>query len=136
MSKMNEKELIDVLYNIKDIINNDMEGDKTKVKRIGDLAEWALAQEHNFPVPEQELIEFLNEFGEREYYNVCTDMLCGEFCYAEYDYSDEYDIVFTLKYGVNSPPENTLYTDYFRISICDFQNCKTFEEKYNAVEEA
>lgn len=130
---MNEKELTDVLYNIKDIINNDMEGDKTKVKRIGDLVEWALAQEHDFPVPEQELADFLENFGNKEFWSVCTGKISGEFCYAEYVESDEEDIFFELKYGINDGDEDVLYTDDFRISIEDFENCKTFEEKYQAV---
>lgn len=131
---MNQEELTDVLYNIKDIINNDMESDKTKVKRIGDLVEMALAQP-DFPVPEEELVEFLDKFGEREYYSVCNDRFSGSFCYAEYDYSDEEDILFKLIHGINDGDENWIAQDNFRISVEDFKNCKTFEEKYQAVEE-
>jgi hypothetical protein len=90
----------------------------------------------DFPVLKQELIEFLDKFGERESRGICTGKISGEFCYAEYDYSDEEDIIFSLKYGKNDGDENSLYTDEFRISIYDFKNCKTFEEKYNAVQES
>lgn len=131
---MNEKELTDVLYNIKDIIKNDMEGEKTKVRRIEQLVDWALAQEENdFPVPEQELADFLENFGNREFYSVCTGRESGEFCYAEYDYSEEDDIVFTLKWGINDGIEKTTNEQVYWISIDDFKNSKTFEEKYQAV---
>jgi len=132
---MNKKELTDVLYNIKDIIKNENEdGPNTQLKHISELVEWGLAQE-DFPVPEEELKEFLDKFGEREFYTTCTGKISGEFCYADYNYSDEEYIMFDLKYGVNDGDENVLYTDNFRISIYDFQNCKTFEEKYNAVQD-
>lgn len=133
---MDKKELLDVLIRIKGIIRDSDEGHRTQIRHIDDLVEWTLTQEANdFPIPENELVEFLEKFGEKEFYTTCTGRLSGEFCYAEYDYSDDEDIMFTLKYGINDGSENVLYTDYFRISIYDFQNCKTFEEKYNAVQE-
>jgi hypothetical protein len=131
---MNEKELTDVLYNIKDIIKNDMEGEKTKVRRIDQLVDWALAQkDFDFPVPEAELTEFLEKYGEREFYSVCTGRLSGEFCYAEYDYSDEEAIVFKLIWGINEGNEKTTNEEFYWISIDDFKNSKTFEEKYDKV---
>jgi len=129
---MNAKELTDVLYNIEDIIKNDDDGPNTQLKHIRELVDWALAQ-HDFPVPEAELTEFLDKFGEREFYSVCTGRLSGEFCYAEYDWADEEDIMFILFWGINDGDENTTHRETFRISIEDFKNCKTFEEKYNAV---
>lgn len=133
---MDKKELTDVLVRIQAIIRDSDQTEKTQIRHIDDLVEWALAQEENdFPVPQEELTEFLDKFAEKEYYNVCTDMLSGEFCYAEYYDSDEENIMFELKYGVNDGDENVEYTDNFRISIYDFQNCKTFEEKYLAVQD-
>jgi len=133
--KMNKDELIDVLYRVRDIINDD-DGPNTQLRHIGELVDWALAQSKaDFPVPEEELIDFLDKYGEKEFYNTCTGKISGEFCYAEYDYSDDEDIVFELKYGINDGDENVLYTDYLRISVYDFKNCKTFEEKYNAVQD-
>jgi hypothetical protein len=132
---MNKEELTDVLFSIKSIIKDSDEGYRTQIRHIDELVDWALAQ-NDFPVLEQELVDFLEEFGNKEFNNTCTGMLSGEFCYAEYDYSDEEDIVFKLKYGINDGNENTLYTDDFRISVYDFENCKTFQEKYEAVQEA
>lgn len=40
---MNEKELLDVLYSIKDIIKND-DGPNTMLRKIEQLVYWALAQ--------------------------------------------------------------------------------------------
>lgn len=84
----------------------------------------------DFPVPEKELTEFLEKFSEREFYSVCTGRLSGEFCYAEYEYSDDENIIFKLVWGINDGDENTTHQESFRISIEDFKNSPTFEEKY------
>ena len=84
----------------------------------------------DFPVPQKELVEFLDKFGEREFYSTCTGKISGEFCYAEYDYSDDEDIMFKLFWGINDGVENTQHIEHFRISIEDFKNSRTFDEKY------
>jgi hypothetical protein len=41
---MNEKELLDIIYRIKDIIKDD-DGPNTMLRKIEQLVDWALAQE-------------------------------------------------------------------------------------------
>jgi hypothetical protein len=132
---MDKKELTDVLYNIKTIIKNENEDTpKTQLRFIDDLVEWALAQEKDdFPVPKQELVNFLENFGNREFYSVCTGRISGEFCYAEYNYSDDDDIIFKLFWGVNDGLEKTTNEQTYWISIEDFKNSRTFQEKYDKV---
>jgi hypothetical protein len=131
---MNEKELTDILVRIQSIIRDTDECEKTQIRHIDTLVDWALAQEENdFPVPEAELTEFLDKYGEKEFYSVCTGRLSGEFCYAEYDYSDEEAIIFKLIWGINDGNEKTTNEEFYWISIDDFKNSKTFEEKYDKV---
>lgn len=87
----------------------------------------------DFPVPEKELTDFLKRFGNREFYSVCTGKISGEFCYAEYDYSDDDDIVFKLFWGVQDAGDKTTHEQTFWISIDDFKNSKTFQELYDKV---
>lgn len=131
---MNKEELLDVLVRIQSIIRDTDECEKTQIRHIDTLVDWALAQpEDDFPVPEEELKEFLHRFGNKEFRSVCTGRISGEFCYAEYDYSDDEDIMFTLNWGINDGVENTTHQEEFRISIEDFKNNKDFQDKYNLV---
>jgi len=131
---MDKEELTDVLVRIQAIIRDSDQIEKTQIRHIDDLVEWALAQEEdNFPVPKQELVNFLESFGEREFYSVCTGRISGEFCYAEYNYSDDDDIIFKLFWGVNDGLEKTTYEQTYWISIDDFKNSNTFKEKYDKV---
>lgn len=131
---MNKDELLDVLVRIQNIIRDTDESEKTQIRHIDTLVEWALEQEKNeFPVPEQELTDFLNRFGNREFYSTCTGRISGEFCYAEYDYSDDDDIVFKLFWGINDGVEKTTNEQVYWISIEDFKNSRTFQEKYDKV---
>jgi hypothetical protein len=146
---MNKEELTDVLIRIQAIIRDSFQIEKTQIRHIDDLVEWALAQEENdfpvkeddFPVDEQKLKDFLEYFENIEYRNTAVHYISGGFAHSEYegwnedeDDEDEQELYIALQWGVLSDVENRVNTEHYTISIRDFNNAKTNEEIYKLLD--
>lgn len=93
-------------------------------------------EESDFPVDEKKLKDFLEYFENQEYHNTGMSNLSGGYAIAEYDDceimddDEDSELLFTLRWGEQDGDSNVEHTEYYRISIAEFNSAKDAKEIY------
>lgn len=93
--------------------------------------------ENPFPVDEQKLKDFLEYFENQEYHNTGMIMFSGGYVIAEYDGwegmdddDEDSDLLFRLCWGEENTDGKVEHVEYYRISVAEFNSCKTAVDIY------
>jgi len=80
------------------------------------------------------LIELLDLFERNEYHDTGVHYISGGFARADYDYMDDYNVYFTLKWGVQNDVEDRVNTEHYKISASILTSAITTRSKLGFIQ--